>query len=92
MEQHENPFPLAPSPGWFVGSVTLMWLSAVTVRTEAVSNNTVPVLHEVDFCPLNLFGTGLDKQATAQCGQSCAFCWDKGRSVLGGDSEQQTAG
>lgn len=36
----KKPFALAPCPGRFVGSITLVWISAVTVRTEAVSNNS----------------------------------------------------
>lgn len=58
MEQYENHFPLAPFPEGFVGSITLVWISAVTVRIEAVCQTTVAELHGVDFCPLNLLGDG----------------------------------
>lgn len=84
MEQYENHFPLAPSPEGFVGSITLVWISAVTVRMEAVCQTTGPELHGVDFSPLHLLGDG-----AGQIGYNPMWpelCWHRGRNMFNGDS------
>jgi len=79
MEQYESylPLPLAPSLEGFVGSVTLVRVSAVTASKGAACKTTGPDSHGLDFCPLSCSsGDG-----AGQTG--CSYVWPEICSLYG---------